>query len=368
MVILTSCSTASRRQPAPLWYQQPPKHTAQYLYFIGDSTNQPDESTAREFAIQKALSALSQYCGAVIQTHFQSAESERNGKYNQMVSLTVDIAGEELTIREALVEQAMVRRGLNEDFDGFAMIRWPQQQYRAVLRRQQARARRGLEVYLQAQSHLAAHRLPEAKAKLDEAATLISSLRTEIALSHKKITHTGLLNDALNSLETRIIAIEGARQGVVAVGLACTEKRSSVLCPRHRIGHVREQVVSQGLEVTPTPVTPLLVQKLTKTSSSSVRPTLRDARYLLAVTYNSELAGEEDGFVFARCSARAALFDTDKGHIVDTAQVRPQKGGHIHFAGASAKGCDEAETNLTDWMRQVLSNLNPTNRATTTLP
>src|SRR5215470_15926919 len=111
----TKSSAGRSGFPAPPWFQSPPKSNT-HLYFVGDATQASDEGSARDAAKNKALAELTTYCGAQIKSEGQSVEREANGKYEQVVSLTVDVAGDELTVREAVIKQTVVGKGSEGTF------------------------------------------------------------------------------------------------------------------------------------------------------------------------------------------------------------------------------------------------------------
>ena len=356
LTLATSCGGPQRVAPPPSWYGQPPVHTASNLYFVGDASGQANEETARELAIQKALAALTHYCGAVVKADFNSVEVETNGRSEQSVSLTVDVAGEELTLREVAVKSAVVRPG-REGVDGFVLIRWPRAQYTAVLARQRARGQRALDIYLSAEAALESLQIQAARTRLREAQHVLGPARAEVQLEDSRFAHTGLLWDALEAFQQRLDEFEAARQKVVAVGVDCAEAGSSVRCPPERLGHIREQVTAKGFQVSSQKLSSTVARHIADSSSPRVNTQLRRAGYIIAAIYNANVAGTEDGFTFARCGARAVLYDTDSQRILQTTEVDPKKGGHIHAKGAIKRGCAAAERDLVTWISGVLATI-----------
>src|SRR5688572_23984649 len=165
LLMIAACGGGTKAAKGPPeWFHNPPKGGGT-LYFVGDATGSPDEGTARELAIQKALSELTVYCGATIKSDFKSLEKEKNGEYEQEVSMTVDIAGEELTIREAVVKQTIVSETKSK-FDAWALVEWPRAQYDEVLRAQKARAMRALALFIEAETATDERRIGDANTKL----------------------------------------------------------------------------------------------------------------------------------------------------------------------------------------------------------
>lgn len=343
----------SALRPPPKWFTQPPRPDARSLYFVGDSTGAPDDGLARELAIQKALANLSQYCGAVVRSDFQSREVEKNGVLEQEVSLAVEVLGEELTLREAVVEETEVRSNPKGGFDGFARVRWPRGRHREVLEMQAARGREALQSYLEAEAAFAERMVASARGHLTKSRRVLGRRGAQVALEHERLTHSGLLWDAIELLDDRIDQFEETRRRVVAVGVDCSEQSAQVACPE-RVGHLRERVTAQGLKVSATSLPSSLAREIAMASSPQIETEVRDSGYLLAVTYDADLLGEEDGFTFAKCGARGAIYETGSGRIVSSTEVRARKGGHIHFRGAVDKGCSEAERALVGWIDETM--------------
>lgn len=343
--------------PPPPWFSTPPSPTPRALYFVGDATASFDEASARDLAVQKALASLSQYCGAVVKSDFTSVERETNGVMEQQVELRVDIAGEELTLREAVVQETVVRKG-TDGFDAFALVRWPKARYAEVLAMQKARARRALTLFEAAETAFAGHRVGETRDKLAETRRVLGPARGQVALNDARFAHTGLLWDAVETLGEKLVAFEAQRRRVVAVGMHCTRNSNPRPCPAPRVGEVRSAVTTKGLEVSATALAPDLARRIAEANSPAVDADLRTAGYVLAVTYDGRDLGNQDGFAFARCGARAVVYDTDGGRIVGTTEVPPQKGGHVHADGALAKGCGKAAEALGRWLSTTLNEMN----------
>jgi hypothetical protein len=116
------------------------------------------------------------------------------------------------------------------------------------------------------------------------------------------------------------------------------------------VGRIKEEVAASGLEVSTTALEPQLARSIATSASPEVGPEVRGSGYVVAVTYDADMLGEEDGFTFARCGARGVLFDTEREKIVSVKEVPPKKGGHLHFEGAVEQGCQEAEADLVTWL------------------
>ncbi|CAN0537299.1 unnamed protein product, partial [Laminaria digitata] len=192
--LTAGCGTtkAARTGPAaPKWFNSPPK-AARSLYFVGSASGAFDEQTARELAVQKALSDLTVFCGAQFKSDFQSEEVERNGKLTQSVSLTVDIAGDELTIHEAEIKASETGAGSDGTWDAYALIQWPKAQYEAVLASQRQRAERALAVFLEADAAAKRLQLAQAQDKLKEAKMILGPMKAQVPLKHRTFTNSGL--------------------------------------------------------------------------------------------------------------------------------------------------------------------------------
>lgn len=342
-----ACTTGSA--PPPEWFSRPPASDARFLFFVGDATGAPDPALARETAISKALASLTQFCGAVVTSDFRSVEREQNGVLEQTVSLTVDVAGEELTLREAVVEETTTRPA-GRGHDGFARIRWPRAQYQRVLAMQQARGQRALAVFTEAEAAFASARVGPARTLLREARAILGPARAQTPLEDRRFSHTGLLFDAIGQLGERVEAFERDRRSRIAVGVDCQEGGKTASCPNQRVGRLQEQVSASGLLVASAELPPTLARQIASGAAPDVDGPARNAGFVLAATYDIKMLGEENGFVFAHCGARGVLFDTEQRTIVASREVSPKKGGHLDFPKAAEVGCLEAEQDLMRWI------------------
>ena len=336
--------------PAPQWFQSSAKGDARFLYFIGSANGSVDEGTARELAVQKALYELSVYCGATLTTDFKSVEIEKNGKLNQQVALAVDVAGEEISIQEADTERWKVGRGSDGRYDAYVRIRWPRRQYQRVLAAQQARAERALALYLKAESATNAYRISDALRFVREARQALGPNRGQLPLRHPKYSNSGLVYDATEALAVRLQDMKKDLAGRMAVSVVCLENGAPKRCASRWVGTIRGRVTQAGFEVASRSVSTPTTNAILEAQNPAPDAALRSSGYVLAVKYDARLSGEDSGFVFARCGARGVLFGTDRKEILRITEVKPQKGGHVHFEGAVKKGCEQAEAKLVAWI------------------
>lgn len=351
-VTLGAC--AGSPSPPPSWFTRPPAGNPELLYFVGEATQSPERGLARDLAVQKAIASLTQFCGATVKSDFSSVERETNGQLEQMVALTVDVAGEELTLREAVIEETLVRNGADGGFDAYALIRWPRARYAEVLGMQRARAKRALDVFLEAEIAFTERRVADTRQKLSETMRILGATRAQVALDHSRFAHTGLLFDAAVALGERLEAFERARRGVMAVGLDCRLDGATRPCLPQHVGKVRERVTKAGIEVSATGLPATLARAISDAGGPTVEADVRDSGFVLAVTYDARDLGAQDGFAFARCGARAVVFDTDGGRIVGMTEVKPKKGGHVHLDGAVEKACEPIARDVDAWLERVL--------------
>ena len=73
--------------------------------------------------------------------------------------------------------------------------------------------------------------------------------------------------------------------------------------------------------------------------------------------YEAKTTAVEDGFTFVHCGARGVLYDTDANRIVGVKEVKPEKGGHVHYSGARDKSCKLAEDQVSGWVEEQLGGL-----------
>lgn len=342
--------------PAPGWFNSPPKG-ARNLYFVGSAAGSADEQTARDLAVQKALSELTVYCGANITSDFQSEEVERNGQLTQAVSLTVDIAGDELTIREAVVKDTKTGAASDGTWDAYALVEWPKSQYEAVLASQRQRAERALALFEEAERAAANMEVANATTKIRETKQILGPMKAQVPLRHPKYTNSALLWDAVGALDKRLKDLAKERRKVLHVAVLCEENGGATACPSHRVGAVKSSVSGGGFRVSATAIPVNLANEIVSSASPKGDASLRSAGFVLAVRYSGKLTAKEDGFTFVHCGARGVIYDTDANRIVGVHEVKPMKGGHVNFQGALEKSCGKVEKDLVAWIGETLPTL-----------
>lgn len=343
-------------QPAPAWIQTPPPHTGRALVFVGQAQGR-DGATARELAVGRALTELSKYCGAEVSSNFELVDAEIDGRSVQRVKETVTVSGETLALEQVTVEETLIQPRPGGGYDGYARIRWPRSQYARLQAKRRAQAMSALEPFFAAEAALKARRPAEARRQLGEAAERLGDSKAEVPLEHERFAHSGMLHAAIAAAGRAVDELEAERARSLAVGVDCRRSAEPAPCPADRVGRVRERVTAVGLSVASRAVPSGLVRAIASAAAPTLGPEDRTTAFLLAVTYDTESLGEQDGFVFARCGARAVVFDTDAGRIVDMTEVQPKKGGHVHLEGAMARGCREAESELSRWLDTTLPRL-----------
>ena len=356
LLALAACSGAgaARRGPsAPAWFDKPPT-SARMLYFAGAASGASDEQSARDLAIQKAMSELTVFCGAQITSDFSSSEVERDGQLSQSVSLTVDISGDELTIREAVVEQVETGPASDGTWDAFVLLEWPKARYQEVLAMQRQRAERALAVFLKAKASADALELGAAEAQVSEAKQILGPMKAQVPLDHPDYGNSALLYDAVSNLRDTLKDLRDKRRKLFHVAVVCSDKGADAPCPDHRVGAMKSRVAGSGLKVATTAMAPGVAQQILASASPKADRALRSAGFVLAVHYRAKLTAEEDGFTFVHCGARGVVYDTDANRIVEAHEVKPLKGGHVHFEGAKEKSCGKVDAQLTTWMDRTL--------------
>lgn len=350
---VAACGAGRAAAPPPKWFQNPPP-SSRALYFFGDATQAPEESMARDLAVQKALHELTVYVGASIKSDFKSEERERDGESEQTVSLTVDVSGEEMTIREARVKRIEVHPGDGATFDGYAMIEWPKSEYDAVKEAQAERAGRALASYRAARAALDDAKLPKAKSDLADAERFLGPSRAPIRLSDPEIKDTTVLRGAIEALAARVLALSSERNQVCAVGVVCAKNGASAPCTAARLGVLRAAVSKSGRRVaTELPGTSLL-EGILATGQVTPDPSLKTAGCIVAVQLTADLLEAGDPFTFVRYGARTVVFDTDSGRILHSEEIPPTKVGHTSFDAAMNKGFDQAEKIVVEQITRAL--------------
>lgn len=347
-----ACGGSTALRPAPSWISTPPRHSPITLVFVGQAAAK-DRVTARELAVGRALTELSKFCGATLSTEFVLVDAERNGVAEQRVQETVRVAGAEIPLEGVVVEETVVQPQ-PDGFDGYARVRWPRRAYQAFLARRRDQIVAAVAPFEAAEAALARMRLVEAAARLEEARARLGGVEAQVSLDHPRFPHSGVLSDAVEALERRLARLSAERLGRIAVGVDCGVRRAQVDCPAHRVGGIQEEITGAGLAVPPRAVPPDVVRAIAGGSVPTLGEAERSAAHLLAVTFDVEPLGEQDGFVFARCGAQAALVDTDRGEIVDTVAIPPRKGGHLDLERAAERGCRDADAEVRSWLGGVL--------------
>jgi hypothetical protein len=147
------------------------------------------------------------------------------------------------------------------------------------------------------------------------------------------------------------------RKKLVAVAVLCDHDGKQAACDSRWVGTVKQRVAGGGLRVLSSPVSPGVARQILQQTSPETDATIRSAGYVLAVRYDAKLTAKEDGFTFVHCGARGVVFDTDKNRVVSVKEVKPVKGGHVHFKGAMEKGCSKVEKDVVAWLDTSLSGL-----------
>ena len=149
---------------------------------------------------------------------------------------------------------------------------------------------------------------------------------------------------------------------MISVGVDCSAapRVPQSNCPARRAGHIRQRVTAGGWTVSSTELPHDLARTIANAKTPDPAATPRESGYILAVAYDAESLGEEDGFAFARCGARGVLLESETRRIVDTTEVPPQKGGHLHYRGAVAEGCAQAEARVVVWLEKLLEGFSGT--------
>ena len=349
-------STGGSQSTAPAWFANAAKEDAQFLYFVGN-TSATTESEARDLAVQQALYELSVYCGATLNTKSVSVEREKNGVQTQDVSLSVSVAGEDISIQQARTDKWTVQRTDDGRFNAFVRVKWPKAQFANVRAQQQARAERALALLLDAEKAADDFRVSDAKRLLTETRALLAGAQAQLPLDHPKYKTSGLVQQGADALRARLDQMGDTRQRIISVAVVCDQDGKQKACESRWVGTVRSLVAKSGFEVAAQGVSESAARAILDSQSPAPDRAMRTAGFVVAVKYDARHAGDEDGFVFARCGARGVVFDTDRKEILDVQEVTPKKGGHINLEGAIQKGCERAEKAMSTWIGRSMGAL-----------
>lgn len=350
-------STSLPLLSTPSWFQTPPKNNQKSLFFVGDANGAPDEATARDLAVNKALAQLTVYCGATIKSDSRSLERETNGQLEQVVSMTVDVAGDELTVKEAVVRNSVAGKNADGRYDAYALLEWPREQYDAVLRAQRARATRALDLFLRAESAERDLDLPKAKTDLKEAKAILGPMKSQVPLEHASYKNTSLLFDAMTALDERLRSTERERKGVFAVAVECVREGKPTDCHSSRAGALRQALSRTGRKVAAESIPASVAHDILSSENPNTDKAVRSAGFVVAVRYTADLQAIDGPFTFIRYGARGVLYDTSTNRIISVEEVTPTKEGHPTFEGAMEKGFSAAEKALTKWIEEEIPNL-----------
>ncbi len=340
----------------PAWFDNRPKSPSS-LFFVGDAAGASDESTARDLAIQKALADLTNYCGASVKSEFKSSEREENGRSEQVVSLQVDVAGDEITVREAVVRQTVVGKDTSGLYAAYALIEWPRVQYEAVLASQRERGKRALDQYLEAHSAMKENDTPRAKQLWKEAKTTLGPQKSQVPLDHAEYKNTGLLWDAIVVLGEKLDASAKEKKNVYAVTVACMRDGKAAGCNASRVGTLKQAVAKTGKKVATDAVSAQTASSILDAENPELDRSVRNTGYVVAVRYKADLQAIDGPFTFVRYSASIVVFDVAANRVVEVQEISPEKEGHPTFDGAMEKGFNNAEKKLVKWIEDKLPSI-----------
>ncbi len=335
------------RSTAPQWFHRAPQKEG-WLFFVGTGSH-ADEGSARRAAIQSALHELSMFCGAHIQSDFESVVREKDQKLRQTVSMRLKVAGNEMTVREAVVQKTAISPGKSGLLRAYALIAWPEAQYRRVLKSQIRRAEQALSLYKEAKKLLEANRPESAYEKTEQARELLTPLETTLPLGDPKVSDSKLLGNALTHLARRIQNARQKKRRLFALGVSCRPSSQTLTCEPRR-GILQEALVRAGGKVMPTPLPAGDIDQVLSTQPASNFM----AGHILAVRYEVTHTEKSGPFTFAYCRARGVLYNTTAQSVVSAHEVSPQKSGHPRAKNATEKSCTAAQNEILKWIDGAL--------------
>lgn len=342
--LISGCASGRSSAPPPSWWPSPPPST-EALYFAGDATGAGEEGLARDLAYQKALTQLSTYLGATITTDFRSLEATRGDVETQEVELAVSVSGSPRTLRRVRLEKIETRE-TGAGFDAYALVAWPRAEYEAALAAEKNLAASALAHHGAAERAVEARDYAEARQRITAAREALKTVPGSIPLAHETVRDTAVLRTALDALEARVTADEGAQAKVCAVGLRCLKDGAPVACRGSRLGVVRDAVARSGRQLSAAGLPEALLGALLESGSVAAIDARSLGRCLVAVQLTSELIEADRQFTFVRTGARVVLYDSSAGKIVWSDEIAPSKVGHVSYDGAMNKGFDALEKSL----------------------
>lgn len=359
---LGACSTAgTQRAAAPAWFERP-SHEPHALAFVGDATDAPDEASARQRAVERALHELTLFAGAVVRTDSKSFVAEKNGQLDQSVELSVEVAGEPMTVREVTIQEVVVRPA-PAGFDAYARILWPKSQHEALLQARRAQGDRAAALYDEAVGLRQERLYTDARARLREARRLVGPPEAAVPLSHPRLSNSRILSEAIDALGAEIDAEEQQNADVCAVAVVCQQDGSEVPCEAHRFGATQDSVKKAGRRLAPSPVPPATARGILSAEAPNLSPELRALGCLVLTELELEALAEEREVLYVRYRAKSLVYEPRSGRIVEVYEVPPGKEGfpildgqkQRALEGAKKRGFDRAQDQVHRWLGGALS-------------
>ncbi len=356
-----STSAATNRAPAPAWFERP-SHGPTTLLFVGDASDAPDEAMARQRAVERALHELTLFAGAIVKTDSKSFAAERNGQLDQSVELSVEVAGETMTVREVTIEEVVVQPA-PRGFDAYARISWPRKEHEALLGARKAQAERAAELYEQALGLRKDRLYADARARLKEASRLVGPKESALPISHASLTNSRILGEAIDALGTEIDAEEKQNADVCAVGVVCAENGRPATCESHRFGATQDSVKKAGRRLSTEAVSNDLARGILSSESPALSPALRALGCLVLTELHLDQVAEERDVLYVRYRAKSLVYEPRSGRIVEVFEVPPGKEGfpildgqkQRALEGAKKRSFDRAQDQVLRWLGGALS-------------
>ncbi|MBI2377715.1 MAG: hypothetical protein HYV07_27180 [Deltaproteobacteria bacterium] len=356
LVTSVACTTVPKASAPPAWFTKPPE-SAEVLYFTGDATEQPDEETARDTALQKALHHLLVYCGARIESEFKSLEVEKNGAYEQSTELGVTVTGEQIEVQKTKLRSWHVDVS-EHGFNGYALVAWPKEEYARVMSSKTELAERALERYLAAAAAFDSNDPGTAVSALADARRFLGTSKAVLPLRHTKIADTRTLAVSIDSLDKRISEKLAVTRGVLAVDVLCKTDAKPVPCAPERASALRQAIAESGKKVSPSSLPAEVIARILDARVEDRTGLPSDAGFVVAVEMTTEFREKDAyGFQYVNYSARAAVLDVRTAQVVHTRSIAPTKVGHVKLDGAIAKGLTEAQRILADDLKAAVGGL-----------
>ena len=355
MVLCLGLAGQARAEGLPAWFDHPPAHTAETLYFTGDASGADRPEDARDLAVQRALANAVSFFQVKVQSELVTREEEVNGRYSSSIRASVRVAGEEVELREVRVERFVLeeRAGARKRYDGYVLLSYPRVEYERVVATQRradtSLAERSLALFREGSRLRRDGRPGEAADRFREGRDAIKRLRGTTRLADPDFGTTEALDAALGAAIEEARTEGKAAQRTVLVRVELTLDGNPALS-RRTAGELRSDidslVAAHGLTAVHDGLDDAGARSV---AAGGAAPASRaGAGYLLVILGEAEFVSQDQGQFIAHATGSYTLVETASGRVLAGGDLGQFKGGHVRRADA----CEKALARLREQARQ----------------